>query len=184
VEARVGGEENVRSTLVRARLLALDVDGVLTDGRIVYAAGPGGVAELQAFDVQDGISLRWLQKHAGMRIAWITGRGCAATERRARELEIDALETQVETKRAALERLQARFGVGADETIAMGDDFPDLGMRARAALFVAPANARVEIKAQSDLVLSRCGGAGAVRELAEILLQARGLWQAVIDAAG
>lgn len=174
----------MRSALVRARLLALDVDGVLTDGRIVYSAGPGGVSELQAFDVHDGIALRWLQKHAGMRIAWITGRGCEATSKRARELEVDALEMQAEPKRETLARVQERFGIGVEETIACGDDFPDFGLRARAGLFVAPANARVEVKSASDLVLAHAGGRGAVRELCEILLQSRGLWQAVIDAAG
>jgi 3-deoxy-D-manno-octulosonate 8-phosphate phosphatase (KDO 8-P phosphatase) len=183
VEARAGGQGDVQAVLLRARLLVLDVDGVLTDGRIVYAAGPAGLLELQAFDVQDGIALRWLQQHLGMRVAWITGRGCAVTEHRARELEIDALEMHVASKRAALTKLQERFGIGVEDTVAVGDDLPDFGLRARAGLFAAPANARVEIKAVSDLVLSRAGGDGAVRELAEILLRARGRWQALIDAA-
>ena len=170
------------ATLSRARLLALDVDGVMTDGQVVYAAGPtGGVLELQSFDVQDGIALRWLSK-SGFKIVWITGRGCAVTAHRAAELKIDALEMQVESKRETLARLQERFGVGVDETIAMGDDLPDLGMRARAGFFVSPANARPEVRDRSDLVLSRAGGAGAVRELAEILLRARGRWQEWIDA--
>jgi 3-deoxy-D-manno-octulosonate 8-phosphate phosphatase (KDO 8-P phosphatase) len=181
--ARAGGEGDVAAVLARARLLVLDVDGVLTDGRIVYASGPQGISEVQSFHVQDGISLRWLQRELGMRIAWITGRGCAVTEHRAKELEIDALEMNVASKRAALTELQERFAIGVEDTVAMGDDFPDFGLRARAALFVAPANARAEIKARSDLVLSRAGGDGAVRELAEILLSARGRWQAVIDAA-
>jgi 3-deoxy-D-manno-octulosonate 8-phosphate phosphatase (KDO 8-P phosphatase) len=181
--ARAGGDVDVAAVLARARLLVLDVDGVLTDGRIVYAAGPQGISEVQSFHVQDGIALRWLQRELSMRIAWITGRGCAVTEHRARELEIDALEMHVDSKSAALTKLQERFAIPVDDTIAMGDDFPDFGLRARAALFVAPSNARAEIKAQSDLVLSRGGGDGAVRELCEILLSARGRWQAVIDAA-
>ena len=170
-----------KAMLSGARLLALDVDGVMTDGQVVYAAGPAGVLELQSFDVQDGIALRWLSK-SGFKIVWITGRGCAVTAHRAAELKIDALEMQVESKRETLARLQERFGVGVDETIAMGDDLPDLGMRARAGYFVAPANARPEVRDRSDLVLSRAGGAGAVRELAEILLRARGRWQEWIDA--
>jgi 3-deoxy-D-manno-octulosonate 8-phosphate phosphatase (KDO 8-P phosphatase) len=96
--------------------------------------------------------------------------------------QIDALEMQVESKRETLARLQERFGIGVDETIAMGDDLPDLGMRARAGFFAAPANARLEVRDRSDLVLSRAGGAGAVRELAEILLRARGRWQDWVDA--
>jgi len=183
VEERAGGERDVRAALLRARLLVLDVDGVLTDGRIVYATGPSGVHELQSFHVQDGLALRWLQRELSMRIAWITGRGCAATERRARELGIDALEMEAEPKRETLAKVQERLGIGVEDTIACGDDFPDFGLRARAALFVAPANARAEIKAVSDIVLSRAGGDGAVRELAEILLTARGRWQAVVDAA-
>lgn len=170
-----------QAILVRARLLALDVDGVMTDGKVVYAAGHAGVLELQSFDVQDGIALRWLSK-AGFKIVWITGRGCAVTAHRAAELKIDALEMQVESKRETLARLQERFGIGVDETIAMGDDLPDLGMRARAGFFAAPANARLEVRDRSDLVLSRAGGAGAVRELAEILLRARGRWQEWVDA--
>jgi 3-deoxy-D-manno-octulosonate 8-phosphate phosphatase (KDO 8-P phosphatase) len=177
------GQGDVQAVLARARLLVLDVDGVLTDGRIVYATGPQGISELQSFHVQDGIALRWLQRELGMRIAWITGRGCAVTQHRARELEIDALEMNAEPKRTTLSKVQERFGIGVEDTIAVGDDFPDFGLRARAALFVAPANARAEIKAVSDIVLARAGGDGAVRELCEILLTARGRWQAVIDAA-
>lgn len=169
--------------LARARLLALDVDGVMTDGKVVYAAGPdGGVLELQSFDVQDGIALRWLAK-SGVKLSWITGRGCAVTAHRAAELRIDALEMHVESKRDTLARIQERFGIAVDETIAIGDDLPDLGMRARAGFFVAPANARPEVRDQSDLVLARSGGHGAVRELAEILLRARGAWPGVLDAA-
>ncbi len=177
------GQGDVQAVLARARLLVLDDDGVLTDGRIVYATGPQGISELQSFHVQDGIALRWLQRELGMRIAWITGRGCAVTQHRARELEIDALEMNAEPKRTTLSKVQERFGIGVEDTIAVGDDFPDFGLRARAALFVAPANARAEIKAVSDIVLARAGGDGAVRELCEILLTARGRWQAVIDAA-
>jgi 3-deoxy-D-manno-octulosonate 8-phosphate phosphatase (KDO 8-P phosphatase) len=177
------GGVDVAAVLARARLLVLDVDGVLTDGRITYVDLPDGTAEAQSFHVHDGMSLRWLREKALMRVAWITGRGCAATERRARELEIDALEMEAEPKRETLAKLQARFGIGVEDTIACGDDFPDFGLRARAALFVAPANARAEIKAVSDIVLSRAGGDGAVRELAEILLVARGLWQDVVDSA-
>ena len=169
-------------TLARARLLALDVDGVLTDGKVVYSSGVDGVREIQSFDVQDGIALRWLSK-AGFKIVWITGRGCEVTAHRAAELKIDALEMQVESKRTVLERLQKRFEIGVDETVAIGDDLPDLGLRARAGFFAAPANARPEVKDVSDLILSRSGGDGAVREFVEVLLRARGRWQEWIDAA-
>lgn len=173
---------DLRATFERARLLVLDVDGVMTDGKVVYASAGGAVSEVQCFDVQDGIALRWLAKD-GFKLAWITGRGCAVTQHRARELKIDVLEMQVDSKSAVLRSVQERLGIGVDETIAMGDDLPDLGLRARAAVFAAPANACVDVKERADLVLARSGGAGAVRELAEILLRARGRWQALVDAA-
>ena len=182
MDTKTNDAGDVRAILERARLLVLDVDGVMTDGKVVYASAGGAVTEVQSFDVQDGIALRWLSK-AGMKIAWITGRGCQVTAHRARELRIDALEMQVERKSEVLQIVQERFGFGVAETIAMGDDLPDLGLRARAAWFAAPANARVEVKERADLVLSRSGGDGAVRELAEILLRARGRWQAIVDAA-
>jgi 3-deoxy-D-manno-octulosonate 8-phosphate phosphatase (KDO 8-P phosphatase) len=173
--------ERARAVLQRAKLVALDVDGVMTDGKVVYSGREvDDVHEEQRFDVQDGLALRWLS-NAGIKVAWITGRGCAVTEHRAKELEIDALEIGVGSKRDALEALQKRFAVVIEETVAMGDDLPDLGLRARAGFFAAPSNARAEIKERSDLVIARAGGDGAVRELVEIILRAQNRWQALID---
>ncbi|MFN0243316.1 MAG: KdsC family phosphatase [Planctomycetota bacterium] len=164
-----------------ARLLALDVDGVLTDGRVVYSAyGPPD--ELQHFDVQDGIALRWLIE-AGVVVTWITGRGCLATTFRARELGVEECHTKVVSKRATLRAIQERLSIGVAETVAMGDDLPDLGLRAQAGVFVAPANARDEIKARADWTVTARGGAGAVRELAEAILRARGRWDSIVEAA-
>jgi 3-deoxy-D-manno-octulosonate 8-phosphate phosphatase (KDO 8-P phosphatase) len=176
--------DSLRMALARTKLVALDVDGVMTDGRVVYSSATLalGVNEQQTFDVQDGIALRWLSK-CGIKIVWITGRGCAVTAHRANELRIDALEMDVVSKREVLERLQAQFEIGVDETVAMGDDLPDLGMRARAGVFAAPLNARPEILACSDLRLARRGGDGAVRELAEHVLRARGRWDEIVEAA-
>ena len=177
VEAR----SKTEAVLARARLLALDVDGVLTDGRIVYGAS-GAAGEEQRFDVQDGLALRWLQRE-GIVVAWITGRGCPATAHRARELEIGELHTAALSKRAVLEEIQARLDIDVSKTIAMGDDLPDLGLRAAAGFFAAPNNARPEIKERADFVTLASGGAGAVRELAELVLRAQGRWQAILDAA-
>lgn len=176
--------DSLRVAFTHAKLVALDVDGVMTDGKVVYSAAALGlgVYEQQSFDVQDGIALRWLSK-CGLKIVWITGRGCSVTAHRANELKIDALEMDVVSKREVLQRLQEQFGAGIDETIAMGDDLPDLGMRARAGAFAAPANARPEILACSDLRLTRRGGDGAVRELAEHILRARGRWDELVEAA-
>jgi 3-deoxy-D-manno-octulosonate 8-phosphate phosphatase (KDO 8-P phosphatase) len=159
----------------------LDVDGVLTDGRIAYDAyGPAG--ERQFFHVHDGIALRWLQR-AGVAVAWISGRGCPATEARAHELEIEELHTKVESKRAVLEDIQARRGVGVPETVAMGDDLPDLALVSCVELFAAPADARPEVRARAHWVSASRGGAGAVRDLCERILRAKGRWNDILDAA-
>ena len=159
-------------TLAEARLLVLDVDGTLTDGRVAYL----GDEELAVFHVHDGQGLVWLRE-AGVHVAWISGRGSRAVERRARELGVCELFLGVSDKARVLAELQARLDVAPSRTVAMGDDLADLAMAARAALFVAPANARPEVRAQAGLVTVAAGGAGAVRELAERLLAARGLWQ-------
>jgi len=108
-------------------------------------------------------------------------------------LDFDMFRGEVEAKAGAdLDRLEgtvhdqkafARIARAIIRDLKMGDDLPDLGMRARSGFFVAPANARDEVKARADLVLARRGGAGAVRELAEAILRARGAWQGLVDAA-
>lgn len=165
--------------LVGIRLVALDVDGVLTDGRVVYA----GAEEVAHFHVHDGAALVWLRR-AGIVVAWITGRGSPATEARARELGVTELHMRAGPKRRVLEGLQQRLAIPREETLAMGDDLADLGLFERAAVKVAPANARPEIVARADLVTRSAGGQGAVREMAEHLLRARGLWDSLVASGG
>jgi 3-deoxy-D-manno-octulosonate 8-phosphate phosphatase (KDO 8-P phosphatase) len=167
--------ERARARLAGVRLLALDVDGVLTDGRVTYV----GDHELQSFCVQDGQGLVWLRK-AGVELAWITGRGCQATERRAHELGVRELHVRSGPKDKVLADIQQRLGVTPDETAAMGDDLPDLGLAERAGFFAAPANARREVRARASLVTRASGGAGAVRELVEHILRAQGRWRDVL----
>lgn len=164
--------------LAEARLLALDVDGTLTDGHVAFV----GSEELAVFHVHDGQGLVWLRE-AGVQVAWISGRGSRAVERRAKELGVRELYLDVQDKRRVLIELQRRLDVAPEHTVAMGDDLTDLALVAHAALFVAPANARAEVRARAQLVTQAAGGAGAVRELAERLLQARGHWQERVSRA-
>jgi len=159
------------AVLKRVRLVALDVDGVLTDGQVVYV----GDEELQSFCVQDGQGIAWLRSH-GIEVAWITGRGSRATERRAEELGVRELHMQSGSKAGVLDAVQKRLGISPEETVAMGDDLPDLGLASQSALFAAPANARPEVKARAGIVTQASGGHGAVRELVELVLVAQGLW--------
>ncbi|MFT5050040.1 MAG: 3-deoxy-D-manno-octulosonate 8-phosphate phosphatase (KDO 8-P phosphatase) [Chlamydiales bacterium] len=172
-------DPHVVESLAGARLLALDVDGVLTEGRVEYV----GENEQQSFCVQDGQGLVWLQR-AGVVVTWITGRGCDATRRRAAELGVEELHAGVGPKASVLADLQGRLGIPMAQTIAMGDDLPDLGLAARAAVFAAPSNARDEVKQRAQLVTCAHGGKGAVREVVELILRARDEWSAIVDAAG
>lgn len=162
--------------LRRAKLLALDVDGTLTDGGLVY----GGERESARFDVRDGLALEWLARE-GVAIAWITGRSGAYAGLRAAQLGIRELHLGVSDKTAVLAEVQTRLGIAPADTIAMGDDLPDLALARRAALFAAPADARPEVRERAQLVTAAKGGAGAVRELVEELLRARGAWQRLIE---
>lgn len=172
--------DDLDARLKRVRLIALDVDGVLTDGRVVHGdLSQGGVVELQAFDVTDGAALVWLRR-AGLSVVWISGRGCAATKKRAEEVGVRELFVRAGPKDAVLKSVQEAGGVGRDETLAMGDDLPDLRMRLHAGLFIAPASARPEVRAQADLVTTASGGRGAVREMGERLLRARGEWDDLV----
>ena len=160
--------------LAAVRLAVFDVDGTLTDGRVVYV----GDEELQSFCVHDGQGLAWLAR-AGVELAWITGRGCRATMRRAEELGVRHLHMREGAKDQVLQALQARVGIAAEATLAMGDDLPDLAMVPHASLFIAPANARPEVLQAADLVTRAPAGAGAAREVAELVLRARGDWQSM-----
>lgn len=148
------------------RLLILDCDGVLTDGGLYY--GPDG-EEWKRFDVRDGLGIRMLIE-AGVRVALVSGRGNAALERRAADLGIAPVHIGVRDKQAAIAAIQTDAGIGPDETAAMGDDLPDLGLFAQAALKIAPADAEAEILAAADHVTARGGGHGAVRDAARFIL--------------
>jgi 3-deoxy-D-manno-octulosonate 8-phosphate phosphatase (KDO 8-P phosphatase) len=169
-------QDDLELALARARLLALDVDGTLTDGRVVYL----GDQELVVFDVHDGQGLVWLRR-AGIALAWISGRGSPAVERRASELGVAEVHLRVKDKERVLADVQRRLGIGKDETVAMGDDLADLALAERAGLLVAPSNARPEVRARAALVTRASGGRGAVRELAERLLAAQGHLPAELD---
>ncbi|MCA8978675.1 MAG: HAD family hydrolase [Planctomycetes bacterium] len=174
-----GLTEAAWDALARAELLALDVDGTLTDGRVIYV----GEAESQQFCVRDGQGLAWLRQ-AGVRLAWITGRGSKPTERRAAELGVAVFHPRSGPKDEVLAAVQAELGIAPERTIAMGDDLPDLLLARRAGFFAAPADARDEVLARADWIAPACGGDGAVRALCELVLRARGDWDALLARYG
>ncbi len=167
-----------RTALEGIRLLALDVDGTLTDGAVRLGAGGEG----QNFCVRDGQGLVYLRR-AGVVVAWISGRGCAATRERAAGLGIEELHLKVGPKGEVLEEIQTRLGIAPQETFAMGDDIPDLALTRGARLFAAPADAVEEVRAAADWVSPARAGHGAVRQVCEVLLKARGAWDQIVASS-
>ena len=151
------------------RLLVLDVDGVLTDGRLYF--GARGEA-LKVFDVRDGYGLVRLQR-AGVVVAVISGRRSRAVSARCRELGVRHVHQGVSDKLAAFERLRSRLGIRPDESACIGDDLPDVPLMKAVALSFAVADAHPQARRAARFVTRRGGGRGAVREVCDRLL-ARG----------
>lgn len=167
---------SLEDRLRAVRLLLLDVDGVLTDGSIIYSdAG----AETKIFNVRDGLGIRMLQR-AGVTVGIVTGRSAEALRHRCRNLGIDLLFDGVGDKGAALPAILEKTGRRADAVAFMGDDLPDLSLMGRVGTAIAVADAAPEVLAAAHLTTKRPGGEGAVREAAEALLKARGAWETTV----
>lgn len=159
----------------------MDVDGVLTDGRIWLQSWPDGTAqEIKGFSAYDGAGLK-LARIAGLRTGIITGRDSAATARRAKELDMEFVYQGRAEKLEAYEAALRKAGVSDKEVCFIGDDLPDLPLFARVGLAVAVANASPETKQAAHYVTKRAGGDGAAREVVELILKAQGKWR---DAVG
>ncbi len=153
----------------RIRLLVLDVDGVLTDGRLYLS--PAG-EELKVFHVRDGSGLVAVQR-AGIAVAIVSGRDSAAVTRRAAELGIRHVRQGVADKGMELDRLLAELAIDPAETACVGDDTPDLPMLRRAGLAIAVADAHPALAEAAHWTTAAPGGRGAVREVCDLLLSAR-----------
>jgi 3-deoxy-D-manno-octulosonate 8-phosphate phosphatase (KDO 8-P phosphatase) len=160
------------------RLLVLDVDGVLTDGRLLF--GNAG-EELKAFDIQDGLGIKLLAR-GGVATAIITGRRSALVARRAQELGIQHLLQGREDKQQALIELCADLSLSLAETAYMGDDLPDLGAIRTAGFGIAPANAHWFVARHADHRTARSGGNGAVREACELILASQGKLDRLLES--
>ena len=164
----------------RVRLLLMDVDGVLTDGRLLNVPGPQGeMVETKAFDSQDGIALQWLNWH-GIESGVISGRVSPATEARARQVSMKYVYQGHIEKIPILEEIARVSGMPLEAMAYMGDDLTDVVVMRRVGLALAPANAREEVKRAAHYVTTARGGSGAVREAAELLLRAGGKWAEIL----
>ncbi len=169
---------HLRDRLEGVRLLVTDVDGVLTDGVLVYSP-KGDTAK--RFHVRDGLAVRLLLD-AGIAVAVLTGRSSETVAVRFRELGVpDELVRQGSADKAAdLDELEALLGLGDDSVAVVGDDLPDLPMLTRAVFAACPADAAPEVAAVCHLVCGTSGGQGVIREVAELVLKAQGRWDAAV----
>ena len=175
-----GRAADLEQRAARVRLLLMDVDGVLTDGRLIYVPGPQGViVETKAFDSQDGIALQWLS-WLGIQTGVISGRESPATAERARQVKMTYVYQGHIEKIPIIEEILAKSGIPAAAAAYMGDDLTDLVVMRRVGLALAPANARVEVRRAAHYTTAAGGGSGAVREAIEMILRAQGRWTEIL----
>lgn len=163
--------------LKKLRLLLLDVDGVLTDGSIVYTDSG---EQVKTFNSKDGLGLRLLMD-AGVDVGIVTGRTSGALLHRCKNLGIDLIFDGIKDKAAAFDEILASTGLESGEVGFMGDDLIDLPAMTRAGAAFTVADASVEVKNRADMVSDLPGGQGAVRQICERILKARGEWDGIIS---
>jgi 3-deoxy-D-manno-octulosonate 8-phosphate phosphatase (KDO 8-P phosphatase) len=170
---RLGGRGAPPRTLLNRarpiRLLLLDVDGVLTDGRIIYDADG---RELKTFHIHDGFGINQLRA-SGCLVGFLSGRASAAVERRAKELDVTIVHQGVDDKLPVYERILSDHRLSDREVAYVGDDLPDLPVLGRVGLAIAVASAPLQVRRAVHWTTGRAGGEGAVREVTDLLMMAR-----------
>ncbi|MBI1357457.1 MAG: HAD hydrolase family protein [Acidobacteria bacterium] len=163
----------------KIKLLLMDCDGVLTDGKIYFLPMPdGSTSETKCFDCQDGIALQWAWKN-GVETGIISGRGGMAVKERARSAHMRYLFEGNTEKLPLLEQVMNDSGLTADEIAYVGDDVTDIPLLKRVGLAAAPSNARAEVLDLVHYAVPRAGGSGAIREVIELILKSQGKWDAI-----
>lgn len=171
-------EETILEKAKKINLLLLDVDGVLTDGRIIYDSSG---RDMKFFDVHDGLGV-YLLKKAGISTIIITAKGSKAIRPRARDMQVEEIFENISPKTAALDKILKKYKIDVGQICFVGDDLVDLCLMKRVGFAVAVFNACPEIKQASHYITLREGGRGAVREVAELILKSQGKWQELIRA--
>lgn len=170
----------VRARAARIKLVLMDVDGVLTDGKYFHVPDPqGGLFEVKLFDSQDGIALQWLFRN-GIKTGLISGRDAQATRERARSSHMTYCYMGSTEKLPIFNEILADSGLSPDEVAFLGDDLTDAILMKRVGLAVAVANAVPEVKAVAHYVTRVPGGQGALRDATELILDAQDKWRGVL----
>jgi len=169
-------QEELKLKASKIKLLLLDVDGVLTDGRIIYDSRG---RDSKFFDVHDGLGVYVLHK-SGIKTVLITAKSSKTIPPRAKDMRVAEVFADIFPKSAVLEKILKKYSVGSDEVCFVGDDLVDLSIMRKVGLPVAVANAASEIKEVAGFVTKRTGGRGAVREVAELILKSQGKWEDIL----
>lgn len=168
--------ENI-DILKHIKMLLLDVDGVLTDGRIIYDERG---AEIKEFNVKDGLGIRMLMS-AGIQIGIVTGRSSPALQHRCNNLGIDLVLDGIQNKAAVLDNILHSHSITSDSIAFVGDDLPDLPLMRRVGVSISVADAHPLVAEHAHMITVSGGGNGAVREICDAILQAQGLWALALE---
>ncbi len=160
--------ENLR----KLKLFIFDVDGVLTDGNLYYS--PSG-EELKVFFVRDGVGI-WILKEKGYKVAFLTGRSSEALRKRAKDLKIDLLMENIKEKHKVIKDIMEKYKCKKEETFFMTDDVIDLKACEMVGFVSTPSDGAEEVKKIANYITKNSGGRGAVREVIELILKAKGEW--------
>ena len=169
-------EEYILEKAKKVKLLLLDVDGVLTDGCIIYDSRGH---DMKFFDVHDGLGVSLLKK-AGIPTILITAKGSRAIRPRARDMRVEEVFENISPKTQVLEKILKKYKVKVSEICFVGDDLVDLCLMKKVGFPVAVSNAAPEIKQVASYITLREGGRGAVREVTELILKSQDKWQGAI----
>lgn len=168
---------DIKERAKKIKLLILDVDGVLTDGRIIYDSKG---RDLKLFDVHDGLGVYVLNR-MGIKTILITAKGSKAIKPRAKDMHVDKVYENIVPKTKVYKKILKDYGITDAEVCFVGDDLVDLGILKRVGLPIAVSNSCDEVKQISLYVTQRSGGRGAVREVAEFILKSQGKWQEALE---
>ena len=172
--------EDLKTRLAKVRLLLMDVDGVLTNGKLYQVPAPDGtMVETKGFDSTDGLGLMWLATN-GIQTGVISGRNSPATIERAKQVKLSYVYQGHLEKIPILDEITAKSGIARDQIAYVGDDLTDVVVMRRVGVGIAVANARPEVKSVAHYITHAPGGSGAIREVAEKILQAQGHWTAIL----
>jgi 3-deoxy-D-manno-octulosonate 8-phosphate phosphatase (KDO 8-P phosphatase) len=170
--------DDLRAKAAQVKMLLLDVDGVLTDGRIIYDSRG---RDMKFFDVHDGLGVYMLRR-AGIRTILITAKGSKTIKPRARDMRVEDVYANITPKSLVLDKIIKKYKLQASEICFVGDDLVDLCVMKRVGLPIAVFNAAQEIKKAATYITIRHGGRGAVREVAELILKSQGKWEEALKA--